>query len=74
MNIDWLHLFIEGCNFVDSLPRKDLAKNALSYIEIEKSVRELQDTITLSNLPEQEKELIVDLLKRGGVRTSFNNS
>ena len=55
-------------------PKHKLANIALKYIEKEKEVCELIETIKQSNdvnIPDEEKEKILKLLDAGGARTAL---
>jgi glutamate dehydrogenase len=64
-------VYKEGTKFVAAQPPAKLAKIALKYMEKEKEIAALMETLKESNLPEEEKRRIVGLLEAGGARTAL---
>ena len=65
-------VYSEGVNFVRSQPADDLAKIALRYIAKEKEVALLEKSLeAVEGMDEDEKAQILEILKKGGVRTSL---
>jgi len=65
-------VYAEGVNFVKSQPAENLSMIAMRWIEVEKEMDDLADTIDGSGMDEEVRERLKDLVKRGGVRTSLN--
>jgi len=66
-------VYQEGINFVKSQPKKNLSKLALKYMQVEKEVYALEQALEgAEGLGEGQKERIMDLVRRGGVRTALN--
>uniref|UniRef100_A0A7R9WHY9 Glutamate/phenylalanine/leucine/valine/L-tryptophan dehydrogenase C-terminal domain-containing protein n=1 Tax=Pseudictyota dubia TaxID=2749911 RepID=A0A7R9WHY9_9STRA len=65
-------VYKEGTKFIESQPRENLAKVALKYIEKEKEVAQLREVLAETEMPEEEKERIMELLDAGGARTALN--
>ncbi|GMH98403.1 hypothetical protein TrST_g1809 [Triparma strigata] len=66
-------VYAEGVNFVKSQPPENLSALALKYLEAEKEVALLENALSgASGLDEGVKEEVLDLLKRGGVRSKLN--
>lgn len=64
-------VYKEGCNFIDSLPRKELMTIAMKYITKEKEIAQLKVSLSESNISQEEKDMIIRILDEGGVRTSL---
>jgi len=54
---------------VQSLSEDSLAETALRYLKNEKEIAALKEAVTTSDLPEAEKNSIIDMLEAGGART-----
>lgn len=65
-------VYKEGTKFIESQPKDRLAANALLYLEKEKEVAKLMESLADVKMPEAEKEQIIKLLDAGGARTSLN--
>ena len=63
-------VYKEGTKFVAAQPPAKLAKIALKYMEKEKEIAALLESLKESNLPDEEKKRIVGLLEAGGARTA----
>ena len=66
-----IKLIIEGCNFIDSLPRQELMNIAIKYISKEKDIAMLKSSLLTSNISQEEKDMIIKILDETGVRTSL---
>lgn len=64
-------VYKEGTKFIESLPPKDLAITALKYVQKEKEIATLIESMDAAQLPTAEKEKIIQLLEAGGARTSL---
>jgi glutamate dehydrogenase len=64
-------VYKEGTRFIDSLPQKDIASIALKYVKKENEVAKLIERLETSEMPEEEKTKIIDLLEAGGARTAL---
>jgi len=64
-------VYKEGCNFIDSLPKKNLARVALKYISKEKEVATLKSALIESDMDDAERNAILQILESGGVLTSL---
>lgn len=64
-------VYKEGTKFIEAQPRHKLAEIALRYIQKEKEMALLMDSLEASNVPESEKERILALLDAGGARTAL---
>ncbi len=62
---------VEGCEYIDSLPQEKLMDIAFKYIAKEKEVASLKEILADSNIPENEKELMLQILEKSGVRTAL---
>ena len=65
-------MYKEGTKFIDALPKKKLAEMALNYIQKEKEVAILMESLDHSNVGEEEKAKILKLLDAGGARTALS--
>lgn len=65
-------VYKEGTKFIDALPKKKLAEMALNYIQKEKEVAILMESLDHSNVGEEEKAKILKLLDAGGARTALS--
>lgn len=64
-------VYKEGTKFVAAQPPAKLAEIALKYMEKEKEIAVLLESLKGSNVPDEEKERIVGLLVAGGARTAL---
>ena len=65
-------VYKEGTRFVSSQPPSKLASLALRYVEKEREVAELLESVKRStDLPEDEKAKVLQLLEAGGARTAL---
>ena len=64
-------VYKEGTSFILALPKDRLASIALKYIEKEKEVAALIESLDASNVSDEEKKKIVQLLEAGGARTAL---
>jgi len=62
-------VYKEGTKFVQFIDEKALAATALNYLEKEKEITILQNILKKANIPESEKNMILELLEAGGART-----
>lgn len=65
-------VYKEGTQFIEAQPKEKLAETALKYIQKEKEVAKLIETLELADMPEEEKEKILTLLEAGGARTALS--
>jgi len=65
-------VYKEGTDFVASIPKKKLASFALDYVSKEKDIAKLKASLKDVDMPESEKEEIIRLLHKGGVRTALS--
>jgi len=66
-------VYAEGVNFVKSQPPENLSALALKYLEAEKEIASLEKALDgAKGLKGDVKEEVLDLLKRGGVRSKLN--
>jgi glutamate dehydrogenase len=64
-------VYKEGTKFIASQPQKKLAAMALKYIRKEKEVAALMESIETSDLPEEERRMVLRILGQGGARTAM---
>lgn len=64
-------LYREGINFIESLPEENLAEFAVRYIEEEKRIQELIGRVDEVSFEDSAKQDVIQLLRRGGVRSSL---
>jgi glutamate dehydrogenase len=64
-------VYKEGTKFIAAQPPEKLAQIALKYMEKEKEIAVLVESLEGSNLSEEEKMRIVGLLEAGGARTAL---
>lgn len=64
-------VYKEGTKFIEAQPYERLAALALKYVQKEKEVAQLMETLIESNIPEEQKTEILRLLDRGGTRTAL---
>ena len=62
-------VYKEGTKFVETLPKDRLAAVALRYVEAEREVALLKESLEGVDMPAKEKEAILKLLDSGGSRT-----
>jgi glutamate dehydrogenase len=67
-------VYKEGTRFIEALPKKKLAETALRYIRKEKEVLELMEELENTDMSENEKKKILELLDAGGARTALSLS
>jgi len=65
-------VYKEGTDFVASIPKEKLASFALDYVSKEKDIAKLKASLKDVDMPESEKEEIIRLLHKGGVRTALS--
>mmetsp|Transcript_27688 Transcript_27688/g.66694 ORF Transcript_27688/g.66694 Transcript_27688/m.66694 type:complete len:1242 (+) Transcript_27688:257-3982(+) len=65
-------VYKEGTRFIEALPKKKLAETALKYIQKEKEVVQLMESLENSTMSEDEKRKVLELLDQGGARTALN--
>lgn len=58
-------VYKEGCSFVDSLPRDKIMEMGMKYLSKEKEIAMLKLTLAESNIPQQEKDTILQVLEDG---------
>jgi glutamate dehydrogenase len=64
-------VYKEGTKFIAAQRQERLAAIALKYLEKEKEIATLLESLEASNVPEEEKARIVGLLQAGGARTAL---
>jgi len=64
-------VYREGTIFVESQPKERLAEIALDYISKEKEIVILKEVLRNTDMPETEKQNIIDLLEIGGVSAAL---
>jgi len=64
-------VYKEGTSFISSLPKAQLAAIALKYVQKEKEIAELIEKLGSSELTDQDRVKIADLLQAGGARTAL---
>ena len=64
-------VYKEGTKFITSLPTKKLAHIALQYIHNEREIAILMEALNNSNMKTDDKEIVQNLLERGGARTAL---
>mmetsp|Transcript_6089 Transcript_6089/g.15116 ORF Transcript_6089/g.15116 Transcript_6089/m.15116 type:complete len:1143 (-) Transcript_6089:205-3633(-) len=64
-------VYKEGTRFITELPTARLAEIALRYIQQEKEVAKLIDTLEKTEMSSDEKKKILELLDAGGTRTAL---
>jgi len=64
-------VYNEGVNFVKSQPKSQLAELAIKYIEMEKEINGVLEELEGVHMDEDKKRKVIDLIKRGGVRTGL---
>lgn len=64
-------VYKEGTNFIQSLPKEQLADIAFKYIIKEKEMAELKAVLENVDMSEKEKARIIELLEEGGARTAL---
>jgi len=67
-------VYKEGTRFINALPKDGLAETALRYIQKEKEVARLIETLENTDMSTEEKKKISELLDAGGARTALNLS
>jgi glutamate dehydrogenase len=66
-------VYKEGTQFIEAQPKAKLAETALKYIQKEKEIAELVESLGGAyNMPEEQKQRIRQLLEAGGARTALN--
>ena len=65
-------VYKEGTRFIIALPNDKLAETALCYIEEEKEVIKLIETLKKTGMSSEEKDKILRLLEAGGARTALS--
>jgi len=64
-------VYKEGSTFVESQPKQYLARIALDYIKKEKEIALLKEALKDADIPQQDKNQILELLDKGGARTAL---
>ncbi len=64
-------VYKEGTKFIESQPKHKLAEIALRYIQKEKEVVALMESLRAADIPDEEKQKILHLLDAGGARTAL---
>lgn len=67
-------VYKEGTKFIEAQPKNKLADTALLYLEKEKEIASLVESLRQVDMPTEEKERILALLEAGGARTALNLS
>lgn len=65
-------VYKEGTKFIETQSPANLANVALKYIEKEREVAALAESLQGVDMPEEEKEKIIALLEAGGARTALS--
>lgn len=65
-------VYKEGTKFIESQPVDRLAKIAFDYVSKESEIASLKEALEDADMPEAEKQRILDLLEAGGARTLLN--
>lgn len=65
-------VYKEGTKFIESQSKDRLAAIALKYVEKEKEVATLMESLKNVDMPPCEKEKIIQLLDAGGARTALS--
>lgn len=65
-------VYKEGTRFINALPKQRLAETALRYIQQEKEVSRLIETLEQTEMSAKEKNKILELLEAGGARTALS--
>ena len=66
-------VYKEGTKFIECQPKHKLAQIALRYIQKEKEVAKLMQSIVDADIPEDEKTRVLNLLEKGGARTALGS-
>lgn len=64
-------VYKEGPKFIEAQTPKKLASIALKYVEKEKEIAALAESLQGADMPESEKKKILKLLDAGGARTAL---
>lgn len=64
-------VYREGIHFIESQPVERLAERAIVYHREERRVRALLDDLQKSSLPQAQKDVAMELIRRGGVRAAL---
>jgi len=67
-------VYREGTRFITDIPAPALATTALNYVREEKRVAALSAALADSDVAEEERDAILELLRAGGVRTAIGLS
>jgi len=65
-------VYKEGTVFIQSQTPEKLATFALKYIEKEKEIAILMESLAGVDMPQEDKEKIIALLDAGGARTALS--
>merc|ERR1712224_1086414 len=65
-------VYKEGTRFINALPKDKLAETALRYIQKEKEIAKLIETLQKTEMSTEEKNQILELLEAGGARTGLS--
>ena len=64
-------VYKEGTKFIEAQPKRKLAEIALRYIQKEKEVAALMESLHDVDMPDEQKQKIIRLLNAGGARTAL---
>lgn len=64
-------VYREGIHFIESQPVDKLAERAVVYYREERRVKALLEDLEKSSLPKEQKEMTMELIRRGGVRAAL---
>jgi glutamate dehydrogenase len=64
-------VYKEGTMFIASMPKDKLATTALKYMDKEKEIAVLIESVKHTDMPAAEKEQVLKLLNLGGTRTAL---
>jgi glutamate dehydrogenase len=67
-------VYREGINFIEGLPEASLANLGFKYLRQEQRVQDLASTLEGTEMPDDQKKEIIDLLFRGGIRAGVEQS
>jgi glutamate dehydrogenase len=67
-------VYKEGTKFIESQTPGRLAAIALKYVEKEREVAKLMESLAGVDMPAEEKEKIIRILDAGGARTALSLS
>merc|ERR1712187_715921 len=64
-------VYKEGTKFIEAQPKEKLADIALKYVQKEREIASLMESMASADMPEEEKAKILKLLEAGGARTAL---